>query len=497
MNKPNLLLIMADQLRWDCLGCMGNPVIKTPHLDTLAARGMCFRNGFTPNPICVPARATVMTGNYPQVCTGNKSNGGRIKPDQPLLTEVLKRAGYRTSAHGKLHFVPYAPPGAPRLVHGFEHVDFHESGRVLAKFDPTGKRRGVEDYFDYLTDVGWHGYSRAHGIGNNDVRPCASPLPPEHTVDHWIADGALRQLDRHYHESPDRPFFMFVSTPKPHSPYDPPTPYDKMYDPRRIPRPFGSLSDLKGRNPFLEHTIYPHAADTLSPEAWQVSRAHYYGCISWLDAQIGRVLDRLEALGQRDNTLILFTADHGDLLGDFGSVFKMNHLNGSVRVPFIVAGPGVARGTVSDALVGLQDVLPTFAAAGGAAIGQVVQGCDLSPVLASPDRHVREVYYSSTGNDPAQSVMVTDGRWKYIYSQAAGGVEELYDQQNDPTELRNLAGDPACDATRHAWRERLIGTAQHLEDGEILSGDQLKTSNAYTGDPTERRMSGGMGWRWY
>ena len=248
-DQPNILLITADQFRWDCLGCGGNPVIQTPHLDALAARGVRFENAYTPNPICVPARASMMTGNYSFRCTGSKQNSGRIRDDQPLLTEVLKAVGYRTYALGKLHFVPYAPPGEPRLVHGFEHVDLHESGRMLAKFDPKGELEGVEDYFDYLENEGWSGYTRAHGIGNNDVRPCPSPLPVEHTVDHWIADCTIRQIDRHRREFSDRPFFMWMSSPKPHSPYDPPRPYDDLYDPRTVPAPFGSVDDLADRNP--------------------------------------------------------------------------------------------------------------------------------------------------------------------------------------------------------------------------------------------------------
>lgn len=497
-KQPNILLIMADQMRWDCLGCMGNPVIQTPNLDALARRGALFPNAFSPDPICVPARATIMTGNYPHVCTGFKGNSGKIREGQPLLTEVLKGAGYRTYAMGKLHFVPYAPPGAPRLVHGFEHVDLCESGRIIAQFDPTGRTRGLEDYFDFLSDSGWTGYTRAHGIGNNDVRPCASPLPPELTVDHWIADCTLRQIDRHLKESADRPFFMFMSSPKPHSPYDPPTPFDRMYDPRRVPAPWGSIRDLQGRNPHLLHTIYPHAAESLSPQAWQVIRAHYYGSVSWLDAQIGRVLARLEAAGLLANTLVLFTADHGDLLGDFGSVFKTNHLNGSVRVPFIAAGPGVQPGAVSKSLVGLQDILPTCAAAAGTSTGKPVQGRDLASVFSNPAARVRDIFYSTTSEDPELSVMATDGQWKYVYSQAAGGVEELYDQDKSLSEETNLASDPRFRSTKDQMRARLKETARALEDNGIFGENgRLKTSDAYSGDPAKRRMTGAMGWRWY
>ena len=494
-QQPNILLITADQIRWDCMGCAGNEVIRTPNLDGLAARGIVFSNAFTPNPICVPARATIMTGNYPHACTGSKNNGGRIRDDQPLLTEVLKAQGYRTYALGKLHFVPYAPPGEPRLVHGFEHVDLHESGRMIARYDPEGKLSGVEDYFDYLKEVGWGGYSRAHGIGNNDVRPCPSPLPQEHTVDHWIADCTLRQLDRHTREFPDRPFFMWMSSPKPHSPYDPPRPYDALYDPREIPPPFGSDADLGDRNPFVDHTRVTHAVSSLSPEAWQVIRTYYYGCITFLDAMIGRVLDRLEEMGQLENTLVLFTADHGDLVGDFGGCFKANHLNGSVRVPFLVAGPGVAPGVVSDALVGLQDILPTFATAAGTTPGQPVHGLDLTTHLADPATPIREHFYAQTLESPWQSAMVTDGRWKYIYSEA-NATEELYDQADDLGELTNHIHDPSqADRAAHL-RAQLRRCAEELGDTHLLDGDGF-ASTPVDREQIRNQPVGGMGWRWY
>ena len=495
-KQPNILLITADQFRWDCLGATGNEVIQTPSLDALAARGVCFRNAFTPNPICVPARASIMTGNYSHICTRSKQNGGRIGDDQPLLTEVLKGVGYRTYALGKLHFVPYAPPGEPRLVHGFEHVDLHESGRILARYDPEGKLEGVEDYFDHLKTVGWGGYTRAHGVGNNDVRPCPAPLPAEYHVDHWIADCTIAQIDRHARECPDRPFFTWMSSPKPHSPYDPPRPYDALYDPRTMPAPFGSPADLADRNPYLDQTRYTHAITTLSPEAWQVIRSYYYGCITFLDAMIGRVVSHLEANGLLDNTLILFTADHGDLIGDFGSCFKANHLNGSVRVPFLTAGPGVARGVMSDALVGLQDVLPTFAALADTDIGQAVQGIDLSAHLADSTVPVRDVYYATTATGGfGQSAMVTDRTFKYIYSEA-NATEELYDQVNDPQERHNLASSPAHQDRLIAMRDLLRQRAIELGDTQLLDGDEFARLQV----DRSRFVSlpaGSMGWRWY
>ena len=494
-QQTNILLITADQMRWDCLGCTGNPVIQTPHLDELARSGVRFQNAFSPDPICVPARASIMTGNYPHICTGIKDNHGRIRADQPLLTEMLKRAGYRTYAMGKLHFLPYEPPDQPRLVHGFEHVDLCESGRIIGQYDPKGELDGIEDYFDYLKSVGWQGYSRAHGAGNNDVRPSPSPLPSEHHVDHWIADCTMRQLDRHQREFPDQPFFMWMSSPKPHSPYDPPRPYDAMYDPRAIPRLVGSPDDLDDRNPEINRTRITHALPELSPEAWQVIRAYYYGCITFLDAMIGRVMNHLKMHDLIENTLILFTSDHGDLLGDFGSSFKRNHLNGSVRIPFLAAGPGVARGKISDALVGLQDIFPTFEAQASIQNRQQVQGIDLTPVLSGASEKVRDHFYSTTEGPCGQSAMVTDGRWKYIYTEA-NGIEELYDLENDPLETYNLARSRGHEKKLTDIREQLRQCALDQDDHELLTDDGFARKSVNCNEFLDLPISG-MGWRWY
>ena len=491
----NILLITADQMRWDCLGCAGNEIIRTPNLDALAARGVRFRNAFTPDPICVPARASIMTGNYPQVCTGFKLNTGKIKDDQPLLTEILKKVGYKTYASGKLHFLPYSPPGVPRLVHGFEHVDLHESGRILGQYAKNKKMSGIEDYFDYLEEVGWGGYGRAHGVGNNDPRPCSSPLPIEHNVDYWIADCVIRNVDSHISKFPDNPFFMWMSSPKPHPPYDPPSPYDRIYDPREIPPPFGSPEDLNDRQIYMEAIRYKCGADSISPEAWKFIRSYYYGSITFLDAMIGRVIEHLDRKNLLADTLILFTADHGDLIGDFGSCFKVSQLNGSVRVPFIVSGPGIPAAEVSESLVGLQDILPTFAAFADADIEAEIQGENLMPVLRDTSKAARDYYYSTTEEYGGQSAMVTDGKFKYIYSEG-NAIEELYDQVNDLPELNNLAKNPDYTEKAREMREALINCAKHFKDYNILCKNGLKASEVDR-SILPKSAPGGLGWRWY
>ena len=494
-NPPNILLITADQLRADALGCYGNDFCRTPNLDALAASGVLFENSFTPNPICVPARAAITTGNYSHVCTGSKGNGGRIRDDEIKLAAHFVAGGYETYACGKLHYVPYAPPDQPRLLHGFQHCDLTESGRLISQHDPDGEMRGLEDYHDYLTDVGWGGYSRAHGIGNNDVRPCPTPLPPEHHVDHWVADRTIQRIGEHGEHRGDKPFLIWCSFPKPHAPLDPPAEYANMYDPRDVPPPVGDETYLADRDPELDRRRYNRALTTLSPAALQVIKAYYYALITHQDAQVGRVLDALGDAGLGENTIVMFTADHGDLMGDFGTQFKSNFLNGSVRVPGIWRVPGLPAGQRRTQLVSLHDILPTLAVMTGCTLGRQVQGMDLSGAIADPAAELREVLYAHCGDDPRQAAMVCDGRWKYCYAQE-GPTEELYDLQEDPEELVNLASRSDGERLCGPWRERLIAEARRLGDTALLDGDALVTS------PLDRAAFKdlpvvGMGWRWY
>ena len=495
-KRPNVLLIMADQLRADALGCYGNTVCQTPNLDALADAGVVFENSFTPNPICVPARATLITGNYPHVATGIKNNSGTVHDEQPKMPERFAEAGYETYACGKLHYVPYQPPGKPRRLYGWQHCDLTESGRLVNQYDPEGKLTGLEDYIDYLAEVGWAGYSRAHGIGNNDVRPCPSPLPPEHHVDHWVADCTIRRMREHVETRPEKPFLMLCSFPKPHSPYDPPAKYVDMYDPREIPEPVGHPSMLADRAPHADRERYQRGFTSLSPAARQVIKMYYYATITHQDAQIGRVLAALHGEGLAQDTIVIYCADHGDLMGDFGTYFKCSFLEGSVRVPILFRGPGVPAGERRSQLVGLQDIFPTLAAMTGTPVDADVQGVDLAATLTDPLADVRDLYYSECLDNPHQTEMVTDGRWKYCYAQE-GPTEELYDLVNDPHELTNLAARDDAETLLAPWREKLIVEAKRFGDTGILdTDDQLVTTPLDRSTFKDIPVSG-MGWRWF
>jgi choline-sulfatase len=495
--KPNVLVIFADQMRGDTMGCAGNPVVQTPNLDRLAQDGVRFSNACTPDPICVPARATFTTGNYPHRCTGNKNNGGRIRDDQIKIAELFSGHGYVSYASGKLHYVPYSPPGEARLVHGFDRVALHESGRIIKLFNPEGDQEGLEDYHDYLRDVGWDGYARAHGVGNNDIHPAPSPVPAEHYCDAWVCTQAIDFLREHHEQQAGKPFFMFMSFPKPHAPYDPPRPYDSMYDPRDVPVPYKEAESGPLRTPTKHAEKITHGWDLWSPQTYQVARAHYYGQVTFQDAQIGRMLDYLEEQGALDNTIVVYTADHGDLMGDFGFFAKSCFYQGSVHIPFIVHWPrALRRGVVSDRLVGLQDLLPTLASLAGISLPDAVDGMDLSGYLqGDDDAPERDVFVAYCQGSPRQLYMVRDKRWKYLYSEM-GGLEELYDLQDDPDELLNIAGRADAEPVLAAMRQRMVDWAQENGDDELLADGVPAVNRSESLDEVEFRP-GTLGWRWH
>jgi arylsulfatase A-like enzyme len=404
----------------------------------------------------------------------------------PVIGNELNKRGYATYAMGKLHYDPYSPPGQPPNTQGIQTVEFHESGRMLAQFDPAHTQRGIEAYHDYLKDMGWGGYSRGNGMGNNDVYPAVSPIPATHYTDAWVADRAIFHMDKHLSEKPEQPFFMWASFPKPHSAFDPPRPYDQMYDPRSLPPPEGTIEDLVERGHYGWYDEWwTRYWDLLSPACKQVIKAHYYGLISFQDTCVSRLLDFLKEKDIDRDTVIVYTADHGEMLGDFGIYFKAIMYNGSVRVPFMLSWPGVIpKNTQSEALAGLQDVLPTLLSIIGEPLEVPVDGQDLSNLLAGKSGG-RDVYISQTAEHPEQEYMAVNATFKYIYREM-GGYEELYDQKNDRHELINLAGDPAYAQEKEKLKEALLSWCQENDPGMLKDGGFVASPQGYDLSKKER-----------
>jgi arylsulfatase len=346
----NILFITADQLRYDALGHVGTFPVKTPTLDRLAERGTRFENAYCSNPLCVPARASIMTGTY--CCdTGVYYNDQPWDEALDTIPGVLGRNGYYTVACGKRHF---RPRGACR---GFDK-------RMADNSD---------DYPRYLaakglspqpsTRPGRDGSPHYPPLIKHEMQQDKATVPLEDYVTVYTSNEAiaeLRRINQRRDCTPlgNEPFFMWLSYIKPHSPCDPPPPYDTMYDPRDLPPPVKSDEELAG---FCREKLwYKSHWDCLSEDDILKFRARYLGNVTLLDEQIGRVLDALDALGIADNTLIVFSSDHGEHMGDHHFMQKSFFYDCSAKVPFIFSGPGVAEGKTVSQSVSQIDLLATL-----------------------------------------------------------------------------------------------------------------------------------------
>ncbi|MDH7480604.1 MAG: arylsulfatase [Armatimonadota bacterium] len=459
-SRPNILFLMTDQHRWDCLGCMGNKAIKTPNLDRIAREGALFLNAYSSTPTCTPARAALLTGLSPwhHGMIGFGQVAERYAFEMP---RALNDAGYYTFAIGKLHYHPQ------RNYHGFQGALLDESGRV---FSPDF----ISDYRKWFKEKAPDLNPDATGIGWNDYRSGIYALPEELHPTRWTGDQAVNFIENYRR---DEPFMLKVSFARPHSPYDPPKRFWESYNEDDMPAPYiGDWAAKFGEkaNP-KNYTLW---YGDLGIEQVRRSRRGYYGSISFIDEQVGRILKALEKRGMMENTLILFTSDHGDMQGDHYHWRKSYPYEGSAAVPMLIRWPeslGIAtkRGIRLTQVVELRDVLPTFLDAAGATIPNNLDGHSLLELIRGNANSWREyldlehdVCYSPTNNWYA----LTDGRWKYIFN-GFDGSQELFDLKEDPGEEHNLANDPAYSRTLKFWRHRLIKHLSERDERFVANGD--------------------------
>ena len=478
-DRPNILMIMTDQQRGDWLRCTDNPLIMTPHIDQLADEGVLFSHACSECPVCIPARYTLMTGLHPETID-LRCNRNVPMPIIETLPYVLSRAGYQTQAVGKLHFTPQ------RACYGFQNTIVCEAGRL----------RGGDDYHRWLQTTPYAGQERMHGLGNNMVYARRSLVPESHHVTTWIVSQSLEFLDR---RDPTRPFFLFTSFTKPHSPYDPPEPYDTLYDPDDVPEPHATGLDSDELPLSLRGLARVYGWDRLTPGEIRRIRAHYMGEITHIDAQIGRLLGGLYWRGLLDNTFVIFLSDHGDMLGDRGLFFKTTFYEGSLRVPLILSLPRRSSdrtvGRVVDTPVGLADLLPTVLDFAGIEDIRSRDGRSLLGFAKGETPFTERIYHGVYGTD-LRNVRhcLFDGRTKYIWNRW-GGLEELYMPGDDPEEQHNLAKDPAYADQVERWRELLLhtlyqkGIAYCVDDEELSAWDAPLPSETELGarDPFGRR----------
>jgi arylsulfatase A-like enzyme len=460
-NRINILFLMDDQHRGDWLGAAGAKWIITPNLDRLARDGVLFRRGYSSVPSCLPARAALLTGMSPW---GHGSLGYTPIPERLTIEKprLFTEAGYRTYSVGKQHFAP------PRNPHGYQTV-------VLG--EPSARHQEpVDDYEQWFAAQlpGRHPYE-GYRSGNDQRGGVHFPFDERVHETRWVADQAIQFLETHpRHE----PWFLKVSWLRPHAPLTAPKRWYDRYENVKIPPP--AIGDWARQwygdvqTSFQKHA---EASRGMVPaEELRETRRSYAAAISHVDEQLGRVLAALKKRGDLENTLILFTSDHGDIMGDHLLYRKTFAVEGSVNVPMIVRWPAglglkAKRGQVRGELVELRDVLPTFLDAASLSIPDAVEGRSLLDVLrGKPWRTMLDLEHASCYAPKDGWVALMDARYKYVYYTITG-EQQLFDLRKDPQELRDLAAEPAAAKRVREWRQKMVAHLAPRGDAWVRDGD--------------------------
>lgn len=431
-KRPNILWICTDQQRYDTIASLGNKYIRTPNLDRLASEGVAFTHAFCQAPVCTPSRASFLTGRYPST-TRAHDNGQNIPAEEVLVTRILADAGYDCGLSGKLHISACQGRVERRIKDGYRV--FHWS------HDPSPQWGKANEYIAWLESKGYTWDRLPH------LKGYAGPgVPAELHQTTWCADRAIDFI----REQRSTPWLMSVNIFAPHHPFEAPQEYWERYDPDALPDPAYREGELEnkpsfqradhsgggGRPPFTKMT----------PRQRREVTAAYYAMVEHIDDNVGRILKALNDTGQRENTIVIFMSDHGELLGDHGVYLKGPYTyDCSVRVPLIISWPGhYASGIVSDALVQLTDLAPTLLASAGLPIPTRMQGKSLVDLLTGKtDKHrdhvFCEAYVKKVGSgEPAINVSMVRTRTHKIAICHGTGEGELYDLEADPGEHENL-----------------------------------------------------------
>lgn len=513
-RKPNFLVIITDQQRADHLSCMGNSILKTPHIDKISQRGRRYENFYVSIPICMPNRATLFTGRMPSL-HGAHCNGAPLSLSSNTMTELMRRAGYHTELVGKSHLqnmtgreammprpcteglVQPDTDAAEARLRMWSDGDYEQENTLLWDEDPSHEPTlpyygfGKIDLSTMHGDVvggSWRRWAKSQHpdverlIGPENAEPdpryitpqaYRTRLPEELYPTSYVVDRTLQSLEA-VKADPGTPFFLVASFPDPHHPFTPPGKYWDMYDPEEIPTPV-SLRDVgEPVTPALAHMRRARSEGTANTQGTlpfsvtereaRESIALTYGMISMIDDGVGRILTRLDDLDLADNTIVIFMSDHGDFMGDHGLMLKAAlHYQGLIKAPFIWCEPNMEQaGESTKALHSTVDIARTILTRAGIAPFWGMQGTDMAPSLQDPTKKgVEAVLIEEDGHEPAfgfeQPVRVrsilTERYRLSIYDGADWG--ELYDLQQDPHEMTNLFDDPSHAGLRGEMFERL------------------------------------------
>lgn len=478
-SRPNILLVTTDQQRPDTMSCAGHPCLYTPHLDQIADEGVRFQSAYSNCPVCIPARTTLITGREAHHNgVPSYSERSRIQRNRAdFLGSLVTAAGYQTCLVGKTHWHT-----EPQFRAGFETVVW---GHLMRK--------------QMIRELGQP--ISADGVGFNEITPHLSPRPAEFSNTGWLIERAVEFLQL---RDRDQPFFLWVSIQDPHPPFSVHEPFFSMYDDADIPEPvvadWSSSSESTPRSHYLKQG---HSKiGRMPPERLRKARSVYYGMISHIDQQLGRLIGTLMSRGDWDDTLMIYTSDHGEMLGDHGTRAKSSFLDAAARIPFLVRAPKTWRdepavagrlGSTSDSLVGLEDILPTVCDVAGARVPSDIDGASLLPLIGVGSGELAEDGASDRHYLHGQidtSHMYRDADYKYLYFTDDGS--ELLFATDDTSDMNPLAiktpetswGDKALIAE---YRELLL---QHLR----AEGHDDASENGLRNDGAAKPIARQVGW---
>ena len=460
IKYKNILWFTSDMQRFDTIHCLNNPCIHTPNLDRLCSDGVAFTHTFCQNPVCTPSRSSFLTGRYPSSIRACMNGHETFSDAAPLLPKLLADNGYVCGLSGKLHLAAVFTGPEKRVDDGYSFFRYSHA--------PHSRVEQGNDYMKWLIEQGMPLESifekKAPGL-DTDYGAYLPTVPPQLHQTTWCTDQAIEFIQ----DNKDRPWLMSVNPFDPHGPFDPPQEYKEKYKANEMPNPHFRESDLDHEKRLSDIDFCGRQARKIDEIETKENTTAYYAMIELIDHNVGRLLKLLEETGQRENTLVIFMSDHGELIGDHGLTgIGCRFYEGLVRVPLIMSLPGhFQSGLRSNALVELIDVAPTILELVGVPLPERMQGRSLLPILEgkkSPDHHrdfVRCEYYNTVDNFITESIlngsygtMIRGRRYK---CNTYHGLDygELYDLDEDPWEHHNL-----WESERHlSIRESLIRAA--------------------------------------
>lgn len=468
-KRKNVLLILSDQQRMDTVSAYGlNPICRTPHIDQLAKEGMKFTNAYTPSAICGPARASLMTGLYPHK-HGVIDNSTQLHDDLPLLGDCMHDAGYYCGFAGKWHVTPNKTPkecgfdeGKPFMGYGFPGSRLFPS----LKFD-AAPTNSPNYYAEYLKENGFENIDVSHGyMGDNPNLQiqemfCKHEGPVESTIEYFVAHETNRLID--LAKDQDKPFFIWANFWGPHSPSIVPEPYYSMYDPNDIPE-HPSYRDEMLDKPYGYHlTRKMWGLDNGGWKAFQEIAARYYGHCTMIDDMVGMIVDKLKAEGLYDDTIIIYTADHGDNLGAHGLIEKGAFTFDEIyHIPMVVKGAGQKD---NDSFVYLHEIMPTILDVAGSQPPQPVDGKSILPLMTGEqESNGRTEVFGEFHNHfyIGRQRMVRDHDYQFTFNNSEKG--ELYDLKKDPYQMHNVCYDPAYADVKKKYMDIMSRYMKELND---------------------------------